>query len=423
MELVLFSGYAAIMLAFGVVATITLVLMLYAWSTPEELERTAFAAENAVPSGSFSLLVPARHEEAVLGASLDALARSNHPLFEILVIVGHDDPGTHAVADAAAARADGKIRVVVDTHEVKNKPKALNTALELCRGQYVGVFDAEDVVHPDLLRRVSLLFADEGIAVVQGGVQLINHDSSWYALRNVLEYYFWFRSRLHFQAAQRFIPLGGNTVFIRAKLLRSVGGWDEHCLAEDCELGARLSVRGERTVVAYDPEVATREETPGSLVGLMRQRTRWNQGFLQVLHKPYWRQLPLRPRILALYTLGMPFFQAFTGVFVPVALVTMILAKAPVGLSMLTFVPLMPALAVLAAEAAGLREFGREFDRRIRVRDYVRLVVGSLPYQLVLSFAALRALWRHRRGQDNWEKTEHAGTHLHAAVPGSAPAS
>ena len=88
----------------------------------------------------------------------------------------------------------------------------------------------------------------------------MNFRSSWFAVRNVLEYYFWFRSRLHFHARVGFIPLGGNTVFIRTNVLRQVGGWDAECLAEDCELGVRLSSLGAKTVVFYEPELITREE-------------------------------------------------------------------------------------------------------------------------------------------------------------------
>jgi cellulose synthase/poly-beta-1,6-N-acetylglucosamine synthase-like glycosyltransferase len=142
----------------------------------------------------------------------------------------------------------------------------------------------------------------------------MNLQTSWWSLRNCLEYYFWFRSRLHFHANARFIPLGGNTVFARAGVLREVGGWDSECLAEDCELGVRLSTRGAKVVVAYDPDVVTREETPPTLKSLFKQRTRWNQGFLQVLRKGEWRKLPsLRQRMMARYLLSMPFLQAFTG--------------------------------------------------------------------------------------------------------------
>ena len=106
-------------------------------------------------------------------------------------------------------------------------------------------------------------FEESGADVVQAGVQLMNVHTNWWSLRNCLEYYFWFRSRLHFHAEKRFIPLGGNTVFTRTELLREVGGWDPNCLAEDCEIGVRLSTRGAVVAVAYDPQAVTREETPG----------------------------------------------------------------------------------------------------------------------------------------------------------------
>jgi putative flippase GtrA len=272
----------------------TLWWMLHAWRTPESLDETGFSGPAAEPQLSFSLIVPARHEQAVLGATLARLAASDHPAFEILVVVGHDDPATAAVAERAARRHPGLIRVLVDTNRRKNKPKALNTALPACRGDVVGVIDAEDEVHPQLLRHVDSRFTDTRAEVVQGGVQLMNYHSNWYSVRNVLEYYFWFRSRLHFHARKRFIPLGGNTVFVRTDVLRRVGGWDPECLAEDCELGIRLSSLGATVAVAYDPLLVTREETPASLRALLKQRTRWNQGFLQVLRKGEWRRLPTR---------------------------------------------------------------------------------------------------------------------------------
>ena len=82
----------------------------------------------------------------------------------------------------------------------------------------------------------------------------MNFHSSWYTLRNCLEYFFWFRSRLHLHAQHGFIPLGGNTVFVRTDLLRDTGGWDGECLAEDCDLGVRLSSVGKKVVVAYDSD-------------------------------------------------------------------------------------------------------------------------------------------------------------------------
>ena len=48
---------------------------------------------------------------------------------------------------------------------------------------------------------------------------------------------------------------------------------------------------------------------------------------------------------------------------------------------------------------------------RPRVRDYLLLVLGTPPYQVVLAVASLRAVWRELRGERGWEKTAHAGLH------------
>jgi cellulose synthase/poly-beta-1,6-N-acetylglucosamine synthase-like glycosyltransferase len=411
-ELVLFGLLALFALALTAIAVTSLWWMLHAWRTPASLLATGFPTGDTPPRHSFSLIVPARHEEAVLGATLERLAGSHHPHFEVLAVVGDDDPETRAVAEQAAARHPDRIRVLVDDSQPKNKPKALNTALSACTGTVTAVFDAEDEVHPELLRHVDARFTETGADVVQGGVQLMNYRSSWYSLRNVLEYYFWFRSRLHFHAQRRFIPLGGNTVFIGTDRLREVGGWDPECLAEDCEIGVRLSSRGAKVAVAYDPDLVTREETPGSVRELFKQRTRWNQGFLQVLRKGEWRRLPTtRQRLLARYTLAMPFLQAFIGLLIPMSFAATVFARVPVLAALITFIPLVPVLAVLVMEAVALGELCRNYGFRAGLRDYLRLALGTLPYHALLSLAAMRAVWRELHGNRSWEKTAHVGAH------------
>jgi cellulose synthase/poly-beta-1,6-N-acetylglucosamine synthase-like glycosyltransferase len=411
-QLLLNGVLVVLSLGLFTVSSTTLWWMLHAWRSPDALAATGFRRRAAGAPRSFSLLLPARHEQDVLGDTIDALARLDHPKYEVIVIIGHDDPETEFVAREAAARYPRIVRVVMDYHLPKNKPKALNTALRKCRGDIVGVFDAEDEVHPGLLRLVEARFEESGADVVQAGVQLMNVQTNWWSVRNCLEYYFWFRSRLHFHAEKRFIPLGGNTVFTRTELLREVHGWDPDCLAEDCEIGVRLSTRGAVVAVAYDPQAVTREETPSSIRALVKQRTRWDQGFLQVLRKGEWRKLPSRrQRWLARYTLAMPMLQAATGVLMPLSLASMFLLKVPVPTALVTFLPLAPTLVTMAVESAALGEFGREFGIRIRPRDQARLLLGTFPYQLLLAAAAVRAVWRQSRGHGGWEKTTHTNAH------------
>ena len=182
---------------------------------------------------------------------------------------------------------------------------------------------------------------------------------------------------------------------------------------EDCELGVRLSAGGSRVAVAYDAGLATREETPRTLGGLFRQRTRWNQGFLQVYRKGDWRGLPtMRQRLLARYTLAMPFLQAFTGLLIPFSVVSIVGLDVPVVLALLSFVPLIVTAVTLTVEVVGLYDLRRLFGGPARRRDIVRLVAGAPAYQVMLAAAAVRAVWRELLGRRNWEKTAHAGAHL-----------
>ena len=406
-QLLLNGVLVVLSLGLFTVASTTLWWMLHAWRSPDALAATGFRRAAGAPR-SFSLLLPARHEQDVLGDTIDALARLDHPKYEVIVIIGHDDPETELsrVRRRHATRASSGWSWTTTCRRTSRRRSTPHCA---CRGDIVGVFDAEDEVHPGLLRLVEARFEESGADVVQAGVQLMNVQTSWWSLRNCLEYYFWFRSRLHFHAEKRFIPLGGNTVFTRTELLREVHGWDPDCLAEDCEIGVRLSTRGAVVAVAYDPQAVTREETPGSIRALVKQRTRWDQGFLQVLRKGEWRKLPSRrQRWLARYTLAMPLLQAATGVLMPLSLASMFLLKVPVPTALVTFLPLARRSSP-AVESAALGEFGREFGIRIRFRDHARLLLGTLPYQLLLAAAAVRCGVNPGRG--GWEKTTHTNAH------------
>jgi glycosyltransferase XagB len=422
------------------IAAVTLWWMMHAWRTPETLASTTFSTPDGETGHAFTLLLPIRHEsQDVVENTVQKMLESDHDYFEIVIITGVDDPEETAIAERLATIAPDKITTVIDPAP-RNKSTALNAALVSgqCRGDVIGVFDAEDVVHPQLLKHVDHAFRSEQADVVQGGVQLMNFGSSWYSLRNCLEYFFWFRSRLHLQAEKGFITLGGNTVFMRRVLLdpppgsNARWGWDDTCLAEDCELGVRLSSAGRKTVVAYSPEMVTREETPDTLKSFIKQRTRWMQGFLQVYRKGDWRQLPTRrQRLLARFTLSTPFYQAASGLAVPVGIAIGILAKVPMVVAMISWLPAVPMFLVLAFEIAALRDFGKEYypkgqpgqTHKVGFGTYLTLIIGMPFFQIVLMFAALRAVWRELRGRQDWELTKHVGAHLVTPAPTSATTS
>jgi cellulose synthase/poly-beta-1,6-N-acetylglucosamine synthase-like glycosyltransferase len=247
----------------------------------------------------------------------------------------------------------------------------------------------------------------------------MNYRSRWYAVHQVLEYAGWFTSRMAFQAHQQFVPLGGNTVFIRAEMLERAhqthggsGPWPIS-LTEDCALGVLLSARfSAQTAAYYEPRLATQEEVPDTFKGLFFQRVRWFQGFFDELNKGFWRKLPtLRQRFLAFYILANPSYLALSAVMVPITIYTMFQLKAPVALVLLMYTPLVPMVLILATKAIYLHDFGVAYGLQVRPLDYAKLVATHFPYQLILVTAGFWAAVRHLLGRDDWYKTTHKGLH------------
>jgi cellulose synthase/poly-beta-1,6-N-acetylglucosamine synthase-like glycosyltransferase len=365
-------------------------------------------------------LLPARHEEDVYRETIQKIYDLDYPkeLMQVMAICREDDPGTIAEACAKINELqDPHIQLLVFNDKPINKPHGLNLALQVAEGDVVTIFDAEDEPHRDILNIINTTMLNEDVDVVQSGVQLMNHNTRWFSFLNVLEYFFWFKSSMHFFSRIGMIPLGGNTVFIRRPLLQQLGGWDENCLTEDADLGIRLSLAHARMRVIYDDEYVTREETPHSIEQFIKQRTRWNQGFIQILFKKEWMKLE-KPsqRLLALYVLILPEMQAFFALMIPVSIAMFFFVKLPLAFAMFTFLPLYCLILAIFTDVVGLREFVKAHNRRWSWREAMITALAFFPYQWILGIGAIRAVYRYLQGTTNWEKTAHLGQHRSPAT-------
>jgi cellulose synthase/poly-beta-1,6-N-acetylglucosamine synthase-like glycosyltransferase len=393
----------------------SLYLMLYSWHHPDRLDESRGPVRFTAPWVSFSVLLPARHEEAVIGDTIRSIVTCRYPrrLIEVLVICERGDRRTISEAEHAIQNlAADNVHIVTFNDGPINKPHALNVGLKHSTNDIVCVFDAEDEIHRDIFNLANTVILKEKVVIVQLGVQLMNFLQHWFSLHNCVEYFLWFKSRLHLHARLGMIPLGGNTVFIRRQLLEELGGWNEGCLTEDAEIGVRLSILGHRIRVVYDPSRVTREETPHSLRGLIRQRTRWQQGFLQVLRKREWTKLPLRrQRWLAAYTFSQPLLDACLVLLIPASVVELVTLKVPLLVAMVSLLPVytfgMQMIVTIAASAY----LSREYAVKVPWLTLARMSLTFAPYQFLLAISALRAVIREIAGSNNWEKTAHTGAH------------
>ena len=407
--------YLLLNLLMTIQAIFNIRLRLFIWEKPDHAWLNHAPAVYRDPCLSFTILLPARHEEHVYRETIQKVYNLNYPkeLVQIIAICREDDPGTIAEARAKLDEVrDPNVQLLIFNDEPINKPHGLNLGLKVARGDVVTIFDAEDEPHPDILNIINTTMLNDDVDVVQSGVQLMNHNTRWFCFLNVLEYFFWFKSSMHFFARIGMTPLGGNTVFVRRELMNQLGGWDEFCLTEDADLGIRLSLAHARMRIIYDDEYVTREETPHTIEQFIKQRTRWNQGFIQILFKWQWLKLPkLSQRLLAFYVLVLPELQALFAILVPVAIAMIFLVKFPLWLAMFTFIPLFCFVQAVFIDLAGLHEFLKAHKRKWRWREAVILVLAFFPYQFILGVGACRAVYRYIQGASNWEKTAHIGQH------------
>ena len=400
-------------------------LRLFIWESPEHILLNRAPRVYSEPHFSFTILFPARHEEDVYRETIQKIYDLNYPkeLVQIVAICREDDPGTVAEALAKINELhDPNIQLLVFNDQPINKPHGLNLALRIATGDVVTIFDAEDEPHPNILNIINTTLVNENVDVVQSGVQLMNHNTRWFCFLNVLEYFFWFKSSMHFFARVGMVPLGGNTVFVRRDILQRLGGWDEHCLTEDADLGIRLSLAHARVRIIYDDAYVTREETPHTIEQFIKQRTRWNQGFIQILFKKEWMKLETLPqRLLALYVLILPELQAFFALFIPVSIIMFFFVKFPVWIAMFTFLPLYCLFLAVFIDVAGLREFLKAHKRKWSWREAFITALAFFPYQWILGIGALRAVYRYLQGASNWEKTKHIGQHRGSVAANAKP--
>ena len=412
--------YLLITLLMTLQAIFNIRLRLYIWEKPEHAWFNHAPTIYRDPALSFTIMLPARHEEDVYRETIQKVYDLNYPkeLMQIIAICSDDDTGTIAEAQAKIDElGDPNVQLLIYTNKPTSKPRGLNHALQVARGDVVTIFDAEDEPHPDVLNIINTTMLDEDVDAVQSGVQLMNHNTRWFCFLNVLEYFFWFKSSLHFYSRIGMTPLGGNTVFVRRELMEQLGGWDETCLTEDADLGIRLSLSHARIRILYEDEFVTREETPHTIEQFIKQRTRWNQGFIQILVKGEWRRLEkFSQRLLAFYVLVLPEVQAFFALMIPISLLMFFFVKLPLWLAMLTFLPLYIFVLAIFIDVAGLHEFLKAHKRKWSWREALFLLVTFVPYQWILSLGALRALYRYLQGATNWEKTAHIGQHRKSAA-------
>jgi len=229
----------------------------------------------------YSVLIPLRNEAGMVRQLFAAMSALDYPAARLDIKFVVEAQSAATVAAVRRQLGDPRFSLVaVPDAAPRTKPKALDFALPLCRGEHVVVFDAEDRPEPDQLWKAALRFRETpDIVCLQAPLVIDNGADNPLAALFAGEYASLFAVLLPALTRWRWpVPLGGTSNHFRIDALRRLGGWDAFNVTEDADLGMRLARRRLRVEML---DAATHEAAPTHFRPWLGQRTRWMKGWMQ----------------------------------------------------------------------------------------------------------------------------------------------
>ncbi len=230
----------------------------------------------------YTVFCPLYKEWEVLPQFISAMSRLDYPKekLQVMLLLEEDDKETVREVQKMTLPSYFDTIIVPDS-QPKTKPKALNYGLTKATGEYVVIYDAEDIPDPLQLKKSVLSFRKAGkrTVCIQAKLNFYNPEQNMLTRLFTAEYSLWFDMVLTgLQSIKAPIPLGGTSNHFRAKDLLELNGWDAFNVTEDCDLGTRLTKKGYYTAM-FDS--TTLEEANSDLKNWYQQRSRWIKGYIQ----------------------------------------------------------------------------------------------------------------------------------------------
>jgi biofilm PGA synthesis N-glycosyltransferase PgaC len=222
---------------------------------------------------SITVIIAGYNESETIHATLSSVYDS-YPRLEIVVV---DDGSEDSMAEIAHNFAYGKPGITVLRRSRRGgKSSAMNYALRFSTGEIVVCLDADSSLGPNALWEIVQPLQDPQVGIVSASILPRNPWVNIWTWMQSYEY-------LHTivvgrEVAQRFRILSiasGAFAAIRREAMKPTGAWDVGP-PEDFDLTLRILKSGSKIKFTRHAQCFT--EMPTTIVGLIKQRMRWDQG-------------------------------------------------------------------------------------------------------------------------------------------------
>lgn len=192
--------------------------------------------ESNVRAARVTVFVPVFNADKFLAEAIESILNQTFTDFELLVV---DDGSTDKSIEILESFRDRRIRI---SRNDRNRGRAYtrNRGIELARGEYLSVLDADDLCEPDRLeRQVKCLDAHPDVAAVGSSATYVDeNDNVAYVCKVPTS-----SEEIHRQIFQSNCFVHSSVTF-RRQVLIDIGGYNpELQQAEDYELFLRLTAR------------------------------------------------------------------------------------------------------------------------------------------------------------------------------------
>jgi cellulose synthase/poly-beta-1,6-N-acetylglucosamine synthase-like glycosyltransferase len=235
-----------------------------------------------------AIVIPAWNEAAVIGRTLDHLARLEYPSGRLRAYVVDDasTDDTAAIVHAKAETYPGFVHHLYRERGGEGKAHTINHGLrEILAEDWteaVLIIDADVIFTAPSLRRLARHLAREDVGAVTAYIKEGTRPQNVVNRFVAFEY---ITAQAGARRAQNVLGaeacLAGGAQLIRRSVLDEIGGEiDTSTLAEDTVTTFKVQLGGYRVV--FEPHAIVWAEEPRDLSALWRQRLRWGRGNVQV---------------------------------------------------------------------------------------------------------------------------------------------
>ena len=266
---------------------------------------------NEEDSPYVTIQLPLYNEKYVVARLIDCIVTLDYPKDKLeiqLLDDSNDETTTLIEAKIKEYQPQGfDIKLIRRGDKVGFKAGALKYGLELAKGEFISIFDADFLPPKDFLQKtISHLYNNPNLGVVQSRWGHLNRDYSIITQAQA------FGLDAHFTVEQvgrhsksHFINFNGTGGVWRKKCILDAGNWEADTLTEDLDLSYRAQVKGWE--FRYLEELECPAELPASMPALKSQQFRWTKGAaenaMKNLKRVFKTELPLGTKVHATFHL------------------------------------------------------------------------------------------------------------------------